>query len=177
MKEKTLSSEVVYQGKYLKINRDQVELENGFKAVREYIKHPGAAVILAVNENKEIAFVRQYRYAMKQSYLELPAGKRDAGEDPLKTAIRELKEETGYVAGSIELMIEIHPCIGYADEVIYIYIAKDLKQTGAQPDPGEELELEHYKWPAIETMLTNHEIKDAKTLSSLLWYKSFVLNK
>lgn len=174
MIENTITSELVFNGKFLKIIRDKVvNIKNKFY-YREYIKHPGAALVLAINEKSEILFLKQYRHAQKEIYIELPAGKRDPGEDHLKTAHREFTEETGFKAHQMKLMTEIHPCIGYADEVIWLYLAQDLHFVGAKPEEGEDLELFTLNWSQVEEKIKNHEIKDAKTLIALLWFDKYL---
>lgn len=175
MIETLLSSDLVFKGKFLKIIRDKVlQPKNNKVSFREYIKHPGASLILAENEKNQILMLRQYRHSMKQVYYELPAGRRDEGEDPLKTAHREFEEETGYRAAVMSLMTEIHPCIGYADEIIWLYYAKNLTFVGAKPDESEDLQLLYMSWHEIEQKIKNNEIKDAKTLIALLWFQRFL---
>lgn len=171
--ETTLHSELVYQGRFLKIMRDQVQLPNGGIGHREYILHPGAAAILPVLDTGEILLVEQYRHAMKQVFLEIPAGKKDKGEDPLATAKRELEEETGYKADKIEFLTEIHPVIGYADEVIYVYRATGLVSGPQRLDPGEFLELKKFTSDELKEKVKRGEITDVKTLISLFWHWSF----
>lgn len=174
MMEKTLTSELVFKGKFLKIIRDKVMTRNNKTFFREYIHHPGASLVLAEDSDGKILLLKQYRHAQKQIYFELPAGKRDAGEDPLNTAHREFEEETGYKANRMDLMTELHPCIGYADEVIWLYHAQDLNFVGAKPDEAEDLEVLKMSWEEIEFKIKNHEIKDGKTLVSLLWYAQYI---
>lgn len=171
--EKTLHSEMVYQGRFLKIFRDQVELPNGGIGHREYIKHPGAAVILPILDTGEILLVEQYRHALKQVFLELPAGKRDKGEAPETTAIRELVEETGYTAQNLEFLTVIHPVIGYADEEIHLYRATGLIHGPQKLDPGEFLELRKFTSEELKEKVKKGEITDVKTLIGLFWHWSF----
>lgn len=173
-KDKVLHSEVVFQGRFLKVTRDQIETPQGHVSHREYIKHPGAAVILPILDNGDILLVKQYRHALKKVFFELPAGKRDSGEDPLKTAHRELREETGYTTSQMEFMTIIHPVIGYADEEMFLYLATDLKSGLAQLDPGEELEVIQFSSEQLKTMVKNGEITDVKTLVGLFWYWNFI---
>ena len=113
--ETTIQTERVFEGALLKVNRDEVMLPNGKTSIREYITHPGAVVIVAFLDNGNLLFERQFRYPLKKVFLELPAGKIDAGEEILDTAKRELLEETGYVANAWRYIGVMHPCTGYAD--------------------------------------------------------------
>ena len=171
--EKTLHSELIYQGRFLKILRDQVQLPNGGIGHREYIQHPGAAAILPILDSGEILLVEQYRHALKQVFLEIPAGKRDKGESPEVTAVRELEEETGYKAKNLEYMTVIHPVIGYADEAIHLYKATGLIHGPQRLDPGEFLELKKFSSAELKEKVKKGEITDVKTLIALFWHWSF----
>ena len=129
LKETCLSSEHIYKGNFLDVWKDKVELPNGKTSSREYIKHPGAVVIIPVLPDRKIGLIRQYRYPMEMEQIELPAGKLDKNEGHLDTAKRELEEEIGYRANSMKEITEIHPCIGYSDERMWIYLAEGLTYT------------------------------------------------
>lgn len=167
--EETLSSERVFDGLLLKVQRDRVRLPDGHAAVREWIAHPGAVVILAVLDNGKLLFVRQYRYPLRRVFLELPAGKIDPDEHPLDTARRELKEETGYKAKSWRHLGTLHTCIGYSDERIEIFLAHGLSYVGEQPDHGEILEIHEILLSDALLAVRDGEITDGKTVAALLW--------
>jgi ADP-ribose pyrophosphatase len=171
--EKTLHSELVFQGRFLKVYRDQVQLPDGGIGHREYITHPGAAAILPILDSGEILLVEQYRHALKKVFFEIPAGKKDRGEDPEKTAHRELEEETGFKASKLEYMTVIHPVIGYANEAIYLYKATGLIQGPQRLDPGEFLELKKFSSEELKEKVKKGEITDVKTLTALFWHWSF----
>ena len=116
LKETKLSSEPIYQGSFVTINRDKVRLPNGNESQRIVIRHPGAACVLAVTEEGKAVLVRQWRYAADAATLELPAGKLDAGEDPAECALRELAEETPYTADRVKLISSFYTAIGFCDE-------------------------------------------------------------
>jgi ADP-ribose pyrophosphatase len=139
--EEPLSSEVAFKGCLLEVRCDRVRLPNGAESIREYVVHPGAVVIIPVLDNGALLFERQFRYPLRRAFLELPAGKIDAGEDILLTGQRELLEETGYEASSWEYLGVMHPCIGYSDERIEIFLATGLKHVGHAWDEGEFLEI------------------------------------
>ena len=129
LKESRITTEVVYKGDFLDVRRDEVLLPNGETGTREWINHPGAVVIIPILPNGEIALIKQFRYAARSEFLELPAGKLDEGEDPKACAFRELEEEIGYRAGKMQFIANIHPAIGFANEIMSIYLAESLKKT------------------------------------------------
>ncbi len=141
LEELELDSEPVFEGALLKVRRDRVRLPDGAESMREYVRHPGAVVVLAVLPDGRLLFERQYRYPLRRAFLELPAGKIDAGEDLLGCACRELREETGYEADEWQYLGVMHPCIGYSDERIEIFLARGLSHVGDALDDGEFLEV------------------------------------
>lgn len=167
--EKTLSSEQVYQGHFLKVQKDEVLLPDGKVSQREYILHPGASLVVPILDDGNVIVLRQYRHSCKQIFWEFPAGKIDKGEEPLQTAHRELQEETGYTAKSMRYLTSIHPVIGYANEVIHIYRAEGLTYVGEKLDEGEHLEV--YMKPVSElvAMARRGELTDVKTQVALFW--------
>lgn len=165
--EKTLGSETIYKGKILNLRKDKVTVLNG-QSTREIIEHNGGAVIVPVLSDNKIVMVKQYRKAADSVLLELPAGKIDPGEDPETTAIRELKEETGYAAGEISKLTSIYPTPGYSEEVLYIYMAKDLKPGETDFDENEALDIIEVPIDQITNKIMNGEIKDAKTIVGVL---------
>ncbi|MBD3276032.1 MAG: NUDIX domain-containing protein [Candidatus Marinimicrobia bacterium] len=172
--EKQLSTSNVFDGVLLHVYRDEVKLRDESTSIREYIKHPGAAVMIPILENGNIVFERQYRYPLGMELLELPAGKIDDGEEPVDSARRELLEETGYEAKSLKKLGKLHPCIGYSDEVIYIYLAQDLIFHEEQQDKDEFIEtFEMTLAGALEGVRTG-KITDAKTMISLFWAEKYL---
>lgn len=167
--EKTVRKNYIYQGKILSLRVDDALLPNGNPCKREIVEHSGGACVLCVEENK-VLFVRQYRYAYGESVYELPAGKLNAGEDPFLAAQRELKEETGIIAERLELLHEIYPSVGYTNERIFIYLARDITRGRAHLDEGEFLDVEWIDIESVKKMLKNGEIKDAKTVIALQAY-------
>lgn len=165
--ESTLTSKVVFAGKLLHVVRDDVRLPNGASSVREYIRHPGAVVILAYLDNGYLLFERQFRYPLQRVFLELPAGKIDPGEDILATAQRELREETGYAAREWRHLGVMHPCIGYSDERIEVFAARGLTQVGAALDDHEFLQVIELAPAQLRARVLQGEITDAKTITAL----------
>lgn len=167
LEEIELESEAVFQGRLLDVRRDRVRLPDGNEAVREYIRHPGAVVIVALRPDGKLVLERQYRYPLRRAFLELPAGKIDAGEDILACAKRELREETGYVADEWEYLGVMHPCISYSDERIEIFLARGLDHVGAALDDEEFLEILALDIPAVERAVLEGRITDGKTIAAL----------
>lgn len=169
LKESFISSEQVFDGNFLKVQRDQVRLPNGQIASREYIKHPGAVVILPVFEDGSVLLERQYRYPLKQVFIEFPAGKIDPGEDPLACAKRELQEETGYTAQSWQFVCTIHNAIAYADEHLEIYLAKDLTPGEINLDENEFLESYRAPLAELSEAVRLGQVTDVKTIIGAFW--------
>lgn len=167
--EHELGSERVYQGGLLDVRKDQVRLPDGSVACREYIVHPGAVAILPLLDEKTILLERQYRYALRRHFYELPAGKIDAGESELQTARRELLEETGYVAESWKYLLTLHPCVAYSTEHIAVYLARELRFQGHPGEDGEFVETLVMPIARAEQLLASGEITDAKTIIGVLW--------
>lgn len=168
--EAQVSSETVFKGALLEVRKDHVLLPDGKESIREYIVHPGAVVILAFLDNGNLLFERQFRYPLRRIFLELPAGKIDPGEAIIDTARRELLEETGYVASEWEHLGPMHPCIGYSDERIEIFMARGLLLTGERElDHNEFLDVVEISPEEAVQAVWNGRITDAKTIASLFW--------
>jgi ADP-ribose pyrophosphatase len=167
--ETTLISKPVYDGKLLKVVEDTVRLPNGNEAVREYVRHPGACMMIAFLDESTLLFERQFRYPLRRHFIELPAGKIDPGEDPLVTAQRELREECGYVAAQWRHLGTLHPCIGYADEHIEIYLARELTHVGHALDEDEFLEVFPLTIQAGLEWVRDGRITEPKAITGLLW--------
>ena len=144
-------------------------LPDGKLTYREYIKHPGAVVILPLFDDGTVLLERQFRYPLDRVFIEFPAGKIDPGEDPLACAQRELLEETGYSAGSWQFVCTIHNAIAYADEHLDLYLAQDLSAGAAQLDEGEFLEV--YRAPLVELLSSIRlgQVTDVKTIIGAFW--------
>lgn len=167
--ETLISSETVFEGKLLHVKRDAVRLHDGGEATREYIRHPGAAMIIAQPDPDTIILERQFRYPLARHFIELPAGKIDAGEDPLATAQRELREECGYVATEWRHLTTLHPCIAYADERLELYLARGLTEVGNALDEGEFLEVLTVPLVQALSWVRDGTITEAKAVTGLLW--------
>ena len=171
--ETTVSSKLAYDGSFLKVYRDEVRLHDGQTTWREYVKHPGAVMILAFTAPDTILLERQYRYPRHRHFVEIPAGKLEAGEPALSTAKRELVEECGYEAGDWRHVTTIDPSIGYSTEVIELYAATNLRHVGARLDVGEHLEVIEAKIEDALDWVRQGVITDTKTTFALLWWKQW----
>ena len=169
LKETQLSTEQIYKGTLLDVRRDEITLPNGKTSAREYIKHPGAACIIPVLPEGNIALIKQYRYPVQSEMIELPAGKLDPGEKPEVCAKRELEEEIGYSAGKLTFVCNIHPAIGFASEKMWIYLAEDLVKTVENTDHDEFLVLMPTHFDDAIKMVWDGKITDVKTIIGLLW--------
>lgn len=171
LKETKLSSESIYQGSFVSINRDKVRLPNGNESQRIVIRHPGAACVLAVTEEGKAVLVRQWRYAADAATLELPAGKLDAGEDPAECALRELAEETPYTADSVKLISSFYTAIGFCDEKMYLYQAEGVRLGSTLSNDEDEItETVLMSKEEARAALAHNEIKDGKTLIGLQYW-------
>ena len=171
LKENKISSKIIYQGLLLDVRRDEVRLPNGTTSIREWIKHPGAVCIIPRLPDNKIALIRQYRYPLQQEMIELPAGKLDKNEIPEKCAMRELEEEIGYRAEKLTFLTNIHPAIGFADEVMGLYLAENLVKTASNQDEDEFLELIPTPLEKAVKMVWDGVITDVKTIIGILWAK------
>jgi ADP-ribose pyrophosphatase len=163
----------VYDGGLLKVYRDNVRLPDGTQSYREYIRHPGAAAIVALFDDGSVLLERQFRYPLRRDLIEIPAGKLDPGEPHLDTAKRELLEETGYVAAEWTRLAVMHAAVGYTDEAIEIYLARKLTKKTAKLDAGEFLEVFSLPLDEAIAMVRDGRITDAKSIAGLLWVKTF----
>ncbi len=170
LEEKTKSKGQVFQGSFLKVFKDSVILPDQSEGFREYLIHPGAAMMIPVLPNGNFIMVEQYRYSLQKVFLEFPAGKRDAHEVTSETAVRELKEEVGYEAKRWTSLGQIHPAIGYCNEFIDIYLAEDLTDVGYQRDVGEFLNLVEITHKEALDLLDQGQLTDVKTAVGLLIY-------
>lgn len=171
--EHTLDTQDEYLGRLLKVKKDRVKLPDGNESAREYIVHPGAAVIIALFDNGDLLLERQHRYPLHRDFIELPAGKFDPGETELACAQRELREETGYLASRWTQLPTFYPCIGYSDERLVYFLAEGLQYSGVAMDEDEFLEILRIPFDTALAMIGDGRIDEAKTVMGLLWYARY----
>ena len=169
LREERLRSEKIYRGRIIDVSKDTVLLENGTEAIREVVHHPGGACVVPLTSDGCVLMVRQFRYPHHAETLEVPAGKLEYGEEPLQCAVRELKEEVGGEADVLEPLGSLYPTPAYDEEVIYMYLARQLKETHAQSlDEDEFLDVIRMPLKDAVQMVMDDRIKDAKTQIALL---------
>ena len=169
---KRLKRELKYSGALIDIYSDTVELPNGHIAHWDYIHHDGAAAVVPVREDGKILMVRQFRNALDRETLEIPAGKVDRPDEPkIQCAYRELEEETGYRSDNLEFLISVNTTVAFLDELIEIYVARDLVPTHQHLDEDEFLNVEAHELSELLEMIYDRKITDGKTVAALLAYK------
>ena len=176
--EQRIAQQELFKGRFLHAFRDTVRLPDGAEASREYIKHPGAVVVVPLLQDEEgqthVVLERQYRYPVGQVMVELPAGKLDAGEDPLVCGQCELLEETGYTAQEWARAGQMHLAIAYSNEVIHIYFARGLRSGERKLDAGEFLDVFTATPQELLAWCRNGTVTDAKTLSCMVWLQQWL---
>lgn len=173
LREETIESKQVYQGHFIDLRRDRVRLPDGQEAGREYVVHPGAVMIVALLPDGKLVMERQYRYPVRLTMIEFPAGKLDAGEGGLACAQRELLEETGYRARRWAKAGIMHPVIGYATEIIEIWFADELTLGERHLDEGEFLDVFAATAEELDTWMQQGLLTDAKTIVGMMWLKQW----
>ncbi len=166
--ETTIFKNTIYKGKILNLRVDIAELPNGREAAREFVEHNGGVTVAALTDDMELLFVRQFRYPYMQEVLELPAGKLEADENPLRAGKRELREEAGVTAEQYINLGQFFPSPGYTNEIIYLYGAIGLKDCEQDLDEDEFLNVEKIPLNKAVEMILNNEITDGKTQAAVL---------
>ena len=169
--EKTISSDVIYDGKVIHVRKDKVLCPNGNESFREIVDHHGGVGVLAMHKGK-IALVKQFRYAYKETLYEMPAGKLEKDEDPLEGGKRELEEEVGYHADNLIYLGRMYPSCGYTNEIIYLYKAENMRKTHTNLDEDEFLDVEWFSLEEIKKMVNEGKIVDAKTICALYFLEN-----
>ena len=172
--ERTIGTRHIFSGRIISVQVDTVELPDGKTATREIVKHPGAAAVLAIRDDRLIV-VEQYRKPLGRTLIEIPAGKLEPGEDPMETARRELEEETGWRAGRLEPLGSFYTSPGFADEKLYLYAAFDLSRGTRKPDEDEHLNVDAITLEQAERYIREGRIGDAKTIIAVQAWRMFRL--
>lgn len=170
LREKTVRSERIYKGRIVKLRKDEVMLPDGRKSFREIVEHPGAVVILAEKVQQKIILVKQFRKAVEEVLLELPAGTIEPPEKIIDCARRELEEETGYQAGKWREIIDFYSAPGFCSEKLTLFYAQDLLKTESNTDQDEFIEIAEFDKEEVRFLIKDKIIKDAKSLVGLLWW-------
>ncbi|MEP6608446.1 MAG: NUDIX hydrolase [Burkholderiaceae bacterium] len=173
--EHTLDSRLAFEGQFLRLYVDTVRSSDGHVSTREYLRHPGAVMIVPLLPDGQVVLERQFRYPLRRTAVEFPAGKIDAGEAPLACAQRELREETGYRAAHWSYLGGLHNAIAYSDEKIEMYLAQDLTHEGATLDAGETLEVFTASLQQLLQWVREGSVTDVKTMLGAMWLEK-VLN-
>jgi ADP-ribose pyrophosphatase len=173
LREDTVASEAVFEGRLLEVRRDVVRLPDGSGATREFVVHPGAVMVVPMLDDGRLLMERQWRYPLARVMLEFPAGKLERGEPPLECAIRELAEETGYRAAEWARAGVLHNAIAYSDEAIEVWFARGLTAGEQQLDAGEFLDLHIATRTELEQACADGAVTDGKTLVGLLWLQNW----
>jgi ADP-ribose pyrophosphatase len=166
--------DIIFQAKRFCIERVIQTTPDGARHVREIVRHPGAVVVLPLLEDRQVVFVRNYRAAVDETLIELPAGTLDRQEDPQSTAQRELAEETGYQAGRIVHLLTFCMSPGILDEKMHLFLATSLTAGKMDLEPGEDIQPFPCAWQKAMEMARRGDIRDAKTLVGLLYYDRFM---
>ena len=172
--ETCINSEVAYQGPFMTVKCDTVRLPDGKQATREYVKHPGAVMVIPLFDDGRVLMESQYRYAMGKVMYEYPAGKLDPNEDSLTCAKRELLEETGYTAREYIYLTRVHPIISYSTEFIDIYVARGLTAGERKLDDGEFLETFIAKVSDVSEWVRTGQLSDVKTIIGTFWLEKLL---
>lgn len=156
-----------YRGRLLEVREESLELPDGRRAPFDVVRHPGGAVVAALDADGRVCLIRQYRAVLGQWLWELPAGKRDHGEDPLRTARRELEEEAGVRAARWDTLGTLVTAPGFCDELLHLYLARDLTPVPAHPEDHEHIEVHWFPRTEALAMVADGRIVDAKTVAAL----------
>ena len=169
-----LKSEVLYQGKVFRLQRDTVIEPGGVQAERDIIVHPGSVVVLPIFKDGRVLLIRQYRHSVGEFLWELVAGRNEPNESPQAAARRELLEETGYSAKRLRKLMRVVPTPGFVNEWMWIFAAEGLAEGAAHPEEDEKITPRIFTLKQIDTMIQRGTLRDAKSICGLLYYMRFL---
>lgn len=175
--EKTMKSEKIYEGKIVNLRIDTVELPDKKYSKREIIEHPGSVGIIPIKEDGTVILVEQFRKPIEKSLLEIPAGKIEINEEPKETALRELVEETGYIANKMEYISEFYTSPGFSNEKIYLFLATELEFDKENPGEDEYIDIKKVKIEDLINMINRGEIIDSKTIIGIFYAEKYINQK
>lgn len=165
-----LSHQELYRGKIVNLYVDNIRLPSGVTVIREVVQHPGGVTAVPVLDDGRLLLIRQFRYPIRKYIFELPAGKLDSSQPPLETMMRELEEETGYRAGTMEYECSFYTSPGISDEIIHLYTARNLTPVPQHLEEGEHISVEANSFAECLQKLQDGQIRDGKTILGILWY-------
>jgi len=165
--EKTLSSETIYDGRAVKLRIDTVEMPNGRQTTREIVEHSDCVAIVAIDDEDNVLLVSQFRKAVENELLEIPAGGIEPGEDPVAAVNREMQEETGYYPSKLESLGGFYSAPGYCTEYLHLYLATGLVASQLFAEDTEEISLVRVPLPQIPELIASGSIRDSKSLAGL----------
>jgi ADP-ribose pyrophosphatase len=175
--EHTLESRLEFEGSLLRLYVDKVRSADGHVSTREYLRHPGAVMVIPLLADGHVVLERQFRYPLKRTTVEFPAGKIDVGESPLACAQRELLEETGYRAAQWSYLGGLHNAIAYSDEKIEMFLAEELIHEAATLDAGETLEVFTTPWQQLLQWVREGTVTDVKTMVGAMWLEKVLVGE
>ena len=173
MVEKTLSSQLIYDGRAVKLRVDTVKMASGRETTREIVEHSDCVAIIAIDANDNVLLVNQFRKPVEKELLEIPAGGIEAGEDPVMTVHREMREETGYLPRKVERLGGFYSTPGYCTEYLYLYLATDLIPSQLHAEDTESIRLVRVPIGQIPSLITSGSICDAKSIAGLLSFLEY----
>lgn len=168
VQEKVICSERIFKGRVVNLRVDTVRLPNGKTSQREIVEHRGAVAIVPLLDEETVLMIRQFRLAVNEVLLEVPAGTLEPEEPPEVCAARELEEETGYRAGTLRKLFSQYLAPGYSQEILHVFLARDLEKTAQHPEEDESVEVVPVPLSRAVDMVLSGEIRDAKTITALL---------
>jgi ADP-ribose pyrophosphatase len=169
--ERVYASRRIYEGQIVSLRVDEIDAQGGGRRPFEVVEHPGGVVIIAQPAPGTIVLVRQHRHAVGADLWEVPAGKLEHGEDPYAAALRELREETGYLARGLRLLWTAYSTPGFCTELLHFYVAEGLEPGDAAPDDNEELQIRTFAVEEAWRMVERNELRDAKSQIALAWVR------
>jgi len=172
--EKTLSSQLIYDGRAVKLRVDTVRMPSGRETRREIVEHRDCVAIVAIDANDNVLLVNQFRKSVEKELLEIPAGGIDPGEDPVTTVRREMREETGYLPQKVERLGGFYSTPGYCTEYLHLYLATDLTPSPLYAEDTESIKLVRVPISQIPSLIASGSICDAKSIAGLLTYSSLL---
>ena len=173
VEEKTLSSQLIYEGRAVKLRVDTVQMPGGRETTREIVEHGDCVAIIAIDADDNVLLVSQFRKPIGKELLEIPAGGIELGEDPVDCVCRELREETGYLPGKVERLGGFYSSPGYCTEYLHLYLATDLAPSPLQAEDTDNIRLVRVPLSQISRLITSGSVCDAKSIAGLFTFLEY----